>query len=197
MLLATIGSNQNKNQKLAITDNVLKKSNKGENMPHDNACDLRCLHLVATTILLSSRLNILKRSSCVWCWCWKKNHFFKPVESDIARQRNAEDIIATAFDMLSNEHCYIDVKAHAFKNYVCDWIGLVNVCSVFHVPTLDELCTTHSPDFPFYRDHKRSKDINNGLSAKELHQTIWTPNANCTDQIIRHYVTVSSNNTNF
>lgn len=87
-----------------------------------------------------------KRSSCIRQSC-QKQPFFKPVGSEIAWLRNGKGNQTTAFKMASSGHYHIDITAHAFKEYICDWIGLVNDCYILYISTFDNWPPAFNPDF--------------------------------------------------
>lgn len=113
----------------------LKNSNKGGCIPHDSACKVKHLLPIAANTLINSCFNLFRRKAVASGVDVEGKLSLKPLELKIAGLQNRGMELAIGFKMLYNGHCYVVFTALAFKKYVRDWIGLVNVSHV--------LCLSH------------------------------------------------------
>lgn len=65
--------------------------------------------------------------------------------------------------MPSNGHYYNALTIHAFKEAICDWIGLINDCYVLHAHSLDDQFLPFCSSIPVKKVNEPTKVYNLNL----------------------------------
>lgn len=65
--------------------------------------------------------------------------------------------------MSSNGHFYIALTVHAFKQFTCPWIGLINGSYILHTLSLGNQIVPLSFEFPLQKVSKSNKEIQTNI----------------------------------
>lgn len=71
----------------------------------------------------------------------------RAIGSQIVPVRNDDREQTIAFIKPSSGHYLVAFIVHAFKDFSCDWIGLISDCYIFHAFSLDSQFINFNPDF--------------------------------------------------
>lgn len=159
--------------------NSAKKSNEGETISHDSARELKRLLPAAAINLMNICFEIFKHGAVASAVDDENGLSFKPIGSELDRPQNGEREPTTVFKMSSNGQVYIALTAHAFKDYVCDWIWLVNDCYILHVSSLDGRLTKFYLGFSLENFNESDEELHNDLRPQILSQSGQTRNMSC------------------
>lgn len=137
----TYQNDRDRNLKVANAVALLKMSNEGGSISYDIGRDPKRLLSIAAMSLMSSCSNIFQKESDASDIDVVCKLFFKSVVARTARLQDGKKELKIAFLMPFNGHYYIVLAAHAFNDYVCDWIGLANDCFGFLCVHIERMST--------------------------------------------------------
>lgn len=146
----------------------IKRANKDESILYGSARGLRRLLSVASIFFINIWFNIFNTEAVAYGVDVECKLPFIPNWSKIAHLQHEEGELTIVFKLPSNGYYYIALTAHAFQEYVYEWIGLVIDCYIFYAFTLNGRLTTFNLGPPLEKVNESGEEIHNDPSGKEL-----------------------------